>query len=69
MFDNFSAIEEVDGNLINVILWDTAGQEDYEAIRTKTCFPNTNLFILCFSVVHPDSFLNIKQKVCVVDQS
>jgi len=62
MFDNFSAIEEVDGELVNVILWDTAGQEDYEMIRTTTCFPNTHVFILCFSVVHPDSFHNIKQK-------
>lgn len=62
MFDNFSAIEEVDGELVNVILWDTAGQEDYETIRTTTCFPNTHVFILCFSVVHPDSFHNIKQK-------
>jgi Ras-related C3 botulinum toxin substrate 1 len=25
MFDNFSAIEEIDGELVNVILWDTAG--------------------------------------------
>jgi Ras-related C3 botulinum toxin substrate 1 len=62
MFDNFSAIEEVDGELVNVILWDTAGQEDYENIRITTCFPNTHIFILCFSVVHPDSFHNIKQK-------
>jgi len=62
MFDNFSAIEEIDGELVNVILWDTAGQEDYEAIRVKTCFPNTHIFIVCFSVVHPDSFHNVKQK-------
>eukprot|EP01118_Nematostelium_gracile_P015675 TRINITY_DN6323_c0_g1_i1.p1 TRINITY_DN6323_c0_g1~~TRINITY_DN6323_c0_g1_i1.p1 ORF type:complete len:245 (-),score=76.61 TRINITY_DN6323_c0_g1_i1:184-918(-) len=62
MFDNFSAIEEVDGELLNVILWDTAGQEDYETIRTTTCFPNTHIFIMCFSVVHPDSFHNVKQK-------
>jgi len=62
MFDNFSTIENVDGELINVILWDTAGQEDYETIRTTTCFPNTHVFILCFSVVHPDSFHNVKQK-------
>jgi hypothetical protein len=25
MFDNFSVIESVDGELVNVILWDTAG--------------------------------------------
>eukprot|EP01114_Cavostelium_apophysatum_P006960 TRINITY_DN1857_c0_g1_i1.p1 TRINITY_DN1857_c0_g1~~TRINITY_DN1857_c0_g1_i1.p1 ORF type:complete len:282 (+),score=84.94 TRINITY_DN1857_c0_g1_i1:1013-1858(+) len=62
MFDNFSAIEEIDGELVNVILWDTAGQEDYETIRIQTCFPNTHVFILCFSVVHPDSFHNVKQK-------
>jgi len=62
MFDNFSTIEEIDGELVNVILWDTAGQEDYETIRTTTCFPNTHVFILCFSVVHPDSFHNVKQK-------
>jgi len=62
MFDNFSAIEEIDGEMVNVILWDTAGQEDYETIRITTCFPNTHVFILCFSVVHPDSFHNIKQK-------
>jgi len=62
MFDNFSAIEEIDGELVNTILWDTAGQEDYETIRLTTCFPNTHVFILCFSVVHPDSFHNVKQK-------
>jgi small GTP-binding protein len=62
MFDNFSAIEEIDGELVNVIMWDTAGQEDYESIRVTTCFPNTQVFILCFSVVHPDSFHNVKQK-------
>jgi len=62
MFDNFSTIEEIDGECVNVILWDTAGQEDYETIRTTTCFPNTHVFVLCFSVVHPDSFHNIKQK-------
>jgi GTPase SAR1 family protein len=26
MFDNFSTIEEIDGELLNVILWDTAGK-------------------------------------------
>jgi len=62
MFDNFSVIETMENETINVILWDTAGQEDYESIRVHTCFPNTHIFLLCFSVVHPDSFHNVSQK-------
>jgi len=62
MFDNFSVIVKLESETINVILWDTAGQEDYESIRVHTCFPNTHVFLLCFSVVHPDSFHNVQQK-------
>jgi len=61
LFDNFSAIEEVDGQVINVILWDTAGQEDYAHLRA-TCYTSTDIFLLCFSTVHMDSFDNLKHK-------
>jgi len=63
VFDNFSAIEEVNGEVINVILWDTAGQDDYAQIRT-TCYTNCryDVFLLCFSVIHRDSYDNIKYK-------
>jgi len=61
LFDNFSAIEEVDGQCINMILWDTAGQEDYQTLRT-TMYRNTDIFLLCFSTVHLDSFDNLKHK-------
>jgi len=63
VFDNFSAIEEVGDEVINVILWDTAGQDDYAQIRT-TCYNNCryDVFLLCFSVIHRDSFDNIKYK-------
>jgi small GTP-binding protein len=61
LFDNFSAIEEVDGQCINMILWDTAGQEDYQTLRT-TMYKNTDIFLLCFSTVHMDSFDNLKHK-------
>jgi len=61
LFDNFSAIEEVDGQVINVTLWDTAGQEDYAHLRA-TCYTSTDIFLLCFSTVHMDSFDNLKHK-------
>jgi len=61
LFDNFSAIEEVDGQCINMNLWDTAGQEDYASLRTRM-YRNTDIFLLCFSTVHLDSFDNLKHK-------
>jgi len=59
VFDNFSVIEDVDGKLVNIILWDTAGQEDYKLLRVTT-YSNTDIFLMCFSVVHPSSFDNIR---------
>ncbi|XP_040379107.1 ras-related protein Rab-9B-like isoform X2 [Oryza brachyantha] len=33
VFDNFNANVSVDGNIINLGLWDTAGQEYYSKLR------------------------------------
>merc|ERR1712000_652077 len=68
VFDNFSVIEEIDGRLVNIILWDTAGQEDYKQLRTTT-YTNTDVFMICFSVVHPSSFENIKWWLIEVKKS
>jgi Ras-related C3 botulinum toxin substrate 1 len=80
----------VDGTTVNLGLWDTAGQEDYESVPrdpsdtirmfrdtlTRTdhvyvrcysrlrplSYPQTDIFLVCFSVVSPASFENIKTK-------
>ena len=36
-------------------LRDTAGQEEYKRLRTLS-FPNTDVFLICFSLVDPRSF-------------
>lgn len=51
----------VDGAPLTVSLWDTAGQEDYDHLRPLS-YPNTDVFMICTSVISPISFQNVKTK-------
>ncbi|XP_076850943.1 rho-related GTP-binding protein RhoG-like [Brachyhypopomus gauderio] len=61
VFDNYSSQTTVDSKPINLNLWDTAGQEAYDRLRTIS-YPQTNVFIICFSISSPTSYENVKLK-------
>ena len=39
-----------------------SGQEDYDRLRPLS-YPQTDVFLVCFSVVSPSSFENVREKV------
>jgi small GTP-binding protein len=59
VFDNYSSRITVDEVEYDVQLWDTAGQEDLETIRCLS-YPDTDIFILCFSVTEKISLNNVQ---------
>jgi cell division control protein 42 len=61
VFDNYAVTVMVGGEPYTLGLFDTAGQEDYDRLRPLS-YPQTDVFLVCFSVVSPSSFENVKEK-------
>lgn len=59
--DNHRHTMLVDGKNYALGLWDTAGQEEYDRLRPLS-YPETDVFVVCYSIVNPSSFINITQK-------
>ena len=62
VFDNYVRDVTVDNfKRVRLCLWDTAGQEAYDRLRPLS-YPNTDIFLVCFSVDNPASLHNIELK-------
>ncbi|GMI95714.1 Arabidopsis RAC-like 9, RHO-RELATED PROTEIN FROM PLANTS 8 [Hibiscus trionum] len=61
VFDNFSANVMVDGQTVNLGLWDTAGQEDYNRLRPLS-YRGADVFLLAFSLISRPSYENVSKK-------
>jgi Ras-related C3 botulinum toxin substrate 1 len=69
VFDNYSAMLMVNtdsqssthNKVVQLGLWDTAGQEDYDRLRPLS-YPQTDVFLVCFSVISRASLTNVAEK-------
>ena len=59
---NYSTTVTVDEKVANIDLWDTAGQDEYDRLRPMS-YTQADVFLICFSLVSPASFDNVKSKV------
>ncbi|KAI1309969.1 GTP-binding protein Rho1 [Mortierella claussenii] len=61
VFENYVTDVEVDGKHVELALWDTAGQEDYDRLRPLS-YPDSHVILICFAVDSPDSLENVQEK-------
>jgi len=52
---------KVDERKVLLVLWDTAGQEDYDRLR-PLCYQRANVVVVCFSVDSRTSYDNVELK-------
>lgn len=56
-FDNYSEEISLDGQMVKLQLWDTAGQEDYDRLR-PLAYPNTVCpLVSCFPLFSSFCFI------------
>ena len=53
--------KKVEEQTVELVLWDTAGQESYDKLRPIS-YPNTNVILVCYAVDSPVSYYNVVNK-------
>ncbi|KAJ3099533.1 GTP-binding protein Rho1 [Phlyctochytrium planicorne] len=61
VFENHVIDVHLDGREIQLALWDTAGQEEYDRLRPLS-YPGAHVVLICFSIASPDSLENVETK-------
>lgn len=64
VFENYVTQVQFDGKVIELALWDTAGQEEYDRLRPLS-YSESNVILIVFSIDFPTSLANVQDKVCV----
>jgi len=59
--DNFVVREQVDQKEVVLTMWDTSGQDEYDALRPLS-YSNANLVIICYSIEKKEVLGNVEEK-------
>ena len=63
VFESYVNSVEVDGKKVELALWDTVSNEDYDRSRLRSlAYFDSDVILMCFSVENRDSFENIHTK-------
>nr|KAF6467447.1 ras-like protein family member D [Rousettus aegyptiacus] len=58
VFERLTVNLQMKGKPVNLQIWDTAGQVDYDRLR-PLFYPDASVLLLCFDVTSPHSFDNV----------
>ncbi|KAI0027614.1 rho small monomeric GTPase, partial [Vararia minispora EC-137] len=61
IFENYVAEIRLDGKPVQLALWDTAGQEEYERLRPLS-YSKSHVILIAFAIDTPDSLENVQTK-------
>ncbi|TNY18909.1 ras family-domain-containing protein [Rhodotorula diobovata] len=61
IFENYVAEIRLDGKAVQLALWDTAGQEEYERLRPLS-YSKSHVILIAFALDTPDSLDNVSVK-------
>ncbi|KAI9875182.1 MAG: Rho GTPase [Pleopsidium flavum] len=63
VFENYitHTTHQPSGKTVELALWDTAGQEEYDRLRPLS-YPETDLLFVCFAIDCPNSLENVMDK-------
>jgi len=61
VFENYVTDCRVDGKNVQLALWDTAGQEDYERLR-PLAYAKAHVILIGYAIDNPDSLENVQNK-------
>ena len=62
VFENYVTQVPFEGKEVELALWDTAGQEEYDRLRPLS-YPESDVILIVFSVDFPTSLANVTDKV------